>query len=102
MCFQWMSVALMQKFIPLARRRGVSKVARGRGGFVPTYERAGEPENMSPEWVRKRKGFIARHMAQGKKEAMWKDGEPTRRHLALMMWAYTPTPVRTVRYARTL
>lgn len=96
---QWMSVELMNKFVPLAQRLGVSEVARRAGGFVPTYRRAGSPKRMSDHWIDKRAGFVARHVAQGKKEGWWKDGEPTRRHLALIMWAYTPTPSKTLKYA---
>lgn len=99
---QWMPVDLMNEFVALAKRQGVSKVARGPGGFVPTYRAAGRPQNMSEAWVSKRRGFIARHVAQGQKEGWWKNGHPTRRHLALIMWAYTPTPARTVAYAERL
>ena len=32
------------------------------------------------------------------KERLWKKGQPSRRHLSLMMWAYTPTPARTMNW----
>lgn len=44
-------------------------------------------------WADKRDAFVTRHMAQVKAhgEPLWKDGLPTRRHLALIMWAYSPS-----------
>jgi hypothetical protein len=32
-------------------------------------------------------------------EPLWKDGVPTRRHLALIMWAYSPSPARLAKLA---
>jgi len=51
----------------------------------------GDPENLPEKWVRKRNGFVARHMAQMQNEPWYdENGMPTRRHLALIMWAYSP------------
>ena len=91
---------------PAAAARGVSKVARSPRGFVRAYEEAGgllgsmglESTTHQP-WAERRAGFIRRHRAQGRDEGWWESsarGErPTRRHLALMQWAYTPTPKKT-------
>lgn len=91
---------------PAAEARGVSEVARGQAGFVAAYEDAdGDPDALPDTWLRKRDGFVARHLAQlrGNNESAWQDdGEPTRRHLALMMWAYTPSPKRTQRWLESL
>jgi len=78
-----------------AARRGVSEVARSNRGFLRAYEAAGSARALSPEWRAKREGFIARHMVQASNEP-WFDsnGRPTRRHLALIMWAYSPQPSR--------
>lgn len=57
------------------------------------YQAAGSRNAMSPYWRRRRRNFIARHVAQMRKNGeAWYDasGRPTRRHLALLMWAYTP------------
>jgi hypothetical protein len=64
---------------------GVSEVARGRGGFLSAYKRAGgNPNRLSDAWRRKRHGFIKRHLAQYR-------ANPThRRRLALRAWAYEP------------
>ena len=82
---------------PLAAQRGVSKVARSNRGFMRAYEKVGSPQRLSDAWKRKRDGFIARHVAQAKASGeKWfqADGSPTRRHLALIMWAYSPVPVQ--------
>ena len=92
----------MDEFVPLAASQNVSVVARSARGFVRMYRHFGDPAKVPEAWQRKRAGFIARHVAQGKKEGFWKNGKPTRRHLALIMWAYTPTPVKTERYIESL
>jgi len=79
------------------RKLGVSKVARSPRGFLAAYRRAkGNPDKLSDAWDAKRSAFIKRHTAQVKKqgEKLWKDGEPTRRHLALIAWAYSPNASR--------
>jgi len=99
----FMSLRDVLAFEPLAKRRGVSEVARSAKGFMGQYKRAkGRPkalENMwysnTQSWMRRRNNFVKRHMAQIEKrgESLWeKNGNPTRRHLALIMWAYTPDP----------
>lgn len=94
-------------FEPLAQKKKVSSVARGPEGFLRQYEDvSGNPEALrsmpvrvektgGQTWMQKRNGFVARHMAQinNRGEPLWdKKGNPTRRHLALIMWAYTPDP----------
>jgi hypothetical protein len=73
--------------------RGVSTVARSNRGFLRAYEDAdGDPRALTNAWVRERDGFVARHRAQVQQrgEPLWEDGQPTRRHLALIAWAWTP------------
>jgi hypothetical protein len=90
---KFLTLRTIAKFEPLMRRLGVSEVARSRDGFLTAYREAGRQGNLSPYWLKRRDGFIARHMAQaiGNDEALFKaDGLPTRRHLALVAWAYSP------------
>lgn len=100
---------LLERIEPLASRKKVSKVARSPKGFLSAYKLAsGDPYAMGRDrfsgqlWSERRANFIRRHMVQAKRndESFWKKGEPTRRHLSLMMWAYTPTPTRTLRWIR--
>lgn len=91
-----LTLSTVEKFVPVAARKGVSEVARSSRGFVQAYRRAGgKLSAMSPEWQARRDAFIKRHRAQVtlRKEALFdKHGEPSRRHLALIMWAYSPQP----------
>ena len=92
---RYLSLATCHRWEPLAEALGVSEVARSSRGFLAAYESAGgRPERLSEWWRRRRDNFVARHVAQAKArgEPWWRDGEPTRRHLALLMWAYSPTP----------
>jgi hypothetical protein len=90
MSYRAMSYAAAHKWEPMAAKLGVSKVARSSRGFMRAYQRAGSFAKLPEKWKRKREAFIARHMAQGKKEQLWKNGKPSRRALALIMWAYMP------------
>lgn len=90
-----LSLTEVKRWEPLAASSGVSDVARGPSGFLTAYKRAGgRLDRLSEAWRAKREAFIARHMAQAKDERMFDDGLPTRRHLALIMWAYSPEAAR--------
>ncbi len=88
------------------KERGVSEVARSPRGFLTAYRKAGgRKERLSGWWQNRRDNFVDRHMAQVKKrdEALWDDdGRPSRRHLALIAWAYTPDKARVERYIKRL
>ena len=86
------SYASARKWEPEARKRGVSKVARSSSGFMRAYQRAGSWAKLSDKWKAKRNAFVSRHMAQARKnkEKLWTKGKPSRRALALLMWAYRP------------
>lgn len=92
----WLPLAVVEAAVPEAAQAGVSEVARGPNGFLGVYRAAGSPRAVPEAWRAKREGFVKRHMAQVKErgEPLWVDGAPTRRHLALVMWAYSPTPAK--------
>ena len=90
-----MPYAAAHRWEALAKAKGVSAVARSERGFMRAYERAGTWAKLDPRWKRRREGFIARHMAQASSEQLWKRDKagkmrPSRRALALIMWAFMP------------
>jgi hypothetical protein len=92
---RYLSISQIDKWIPTMRSQAVSEVARSPRGFLTAYRRAGgNPAKLSEWWRTRRDNFVSRHMAQVKLrgEPLWKEGRPTRRHLALIAWAYSPTP----------
>lgn len=92
---RFLPLSTIARYEPIARKRKVSEVARGPQGFLPAYKRAGSPGELPDYWRGRREAFIARHMAQVERrnEILWEvDGRPSRRHLALIMWAYSPDP----------
>ena len=101
----------VEKVEPIASLRGVSQVARSHAGFLAAYKlHSGDPYAMGRDgftgrlWAERRRNFIHRNeeAAKIRGEPWWRNGEPTRRHLALIMWAYTPTPQRTALWLKTL
>lgn len=90
-----LSLKTVRKFRTMAARRGVSSVARSKRGFLAAYAKAGgNLSKLSAFWKKKRAGFIKRHSAQMRKrrEPLFdQNGQPTRRHLALIMWAASPS-----------
>lgn len=97
MSHRFLPLSTIARYESLARKRKVSEVARGPAGFLPAYKRAGSSTKLPDYWRHKREAFIARHMAQveQRNEPLWGlDGWPSRRHLALIMWAYSPAAGR--------
>ena len=97
----WLDLDTVLAAVPAAAANGVSEVARSRRGFVAAYRDAdGDPaalardDHSGQDWRARRNAFVARHTAQGDAEGYWSGGAPTRRHLALVMWAYSPDPKR--------
>ena len=84
MTYRFVPLREVEQYVPLAKSLGVSEVARSARGFVTAYRRAGRPEKLSDRWIRKRHGFVARHLVQ------YSQHPTPRRWLALVMWAYKP------------
>ena len=93
----YLPISVIRGWVPLMKRRGVSEVARSPRGFLTAYRKAGgDPNRLTDAWHRKRIGFLKRHIAQAAGREPWFDesGYPTRRHLALIAWAFSPVPGR--------
>jgi hypothetical protein len=97
----FVSLADCELVEPIAAARGVAKWARGDPsvehvdeGFMAAYRKAaGRPDRLPGYWLHKREEFITRHMkqVQMRSEPLYKpDGSLTNRHIALIMWAYSP------------
>lgn len=103
----WLDLDTVLQAVKEARAVGVSQVAAGRGGFAAAFARAdGDPNALGVHrktgrsWRARRNEFVARHMAQAEQngEPLWIDGAPSDRHLALAVWAYSPSPARLRRW----
>ena len=91
----WLPLYLCEAVEGYAAKRGVSEIARSGRGFLTAYKVvSGEPAMLGRDphsgkhWTEVLRLFI--------NEQMWlsrRKGEvPSRRHLALAMWGYSPTP----------
>ena len=93
---KFLSWSTIRKWVPLMEALGVSEAARSSRGFLAAYlNTSGRADRLTHDWISKREGFIARHMAQmiANDEPLFDEqGVPTRRHLALIAWAYSPQP----------
>lgn len=97
--YPFLPLDVVERYVALAARRGVSEVARSPRGFLPQYREHGV-RGLDPWWRNRRENFVKRHMAQVSmrgEELFDADGQPSRRHLALIMWAYSPVPGRLAR-----
>lgn len=91
---RWLPLDLVLAFEPLARSFGVSEVARSPRGFLKQYRLVGgDPDRLSDYWRNRRNAFVARHWAQveARGEPLVVEGIPSRRLLALIMWAAAPS-----------
>jgi len=106
---RWLKLEAVEAAIPAMEAAGAAEVARGAkpskqtaSGFVDAYRLAeGDPETMAElpatsgqSWAERRAGFIARHLAQMRRDThhtgFRPDGTPTNRLLGLIAWAYVP------------
>lgn len=94
--YHYLSLKTVESWVSLMEELGVSEVARSPRGFVERYRSAaGRAGRLSDEWRRRREAFIARHASQlvQNDEPLYDEhGRPTRRHLALVAWAFSPDP----------
>ena len=118
----WVPLKDVIDSIPAMNKEKVSLVARGKKkssrtkeGFIEAYSMTkGSVRKMQTRltgqsdqtWGKRRDEFIARHLKQMRKndtyKSGWKpNGEPTRRHLGLIAWAYTPSPKRLKKWLKT-
>ena len=102
---KFLPLSTVEKFVPLMAELGVSEVARSPRGFLTAYREArGRSDRLVSYWWQKREAFIARHVAQLRQrgEPLFELGRPTRRHLALIAWAYSPSPRAVTTFTRRL
>ena len=99
--YAWMPLRSVLALVPLMEAEAVSEVARSPRGFLTAYRRAGgDPKRLGSDsysgqdWVKRRNNFVARHMGQilKRSEPLWVGSQPSRRHLALIAWGFTPDP----------
>ncbi|MCH9837236.1 hypothetical protein K0U83_16340 [bacterium] len=103
----WLPLHVAEACEPFASARGVSSIARSGRGFLSAYRVvSGEPAMLGfdphskKHWTEVRRLSVNRFLSAARKggEKMWlqRGGTitPSRRHLSLIMWAYTPTPNR--------
>jgi len=98
--FPYLPLSTVLAWEPVARAWKVSEPARGPGGFVAHYRKAGGDHRRLPlEWQLERDAFLGLHLGQieQKEDNHFFDLDdqlPTRHALGLVMWAYFPQPVR--------
>jgi hypothetical protein len=102
----WLPLYLASQAERHAARAGVSQIARSGRGFLTAYKLAhGDPNLLRRDprseqnWTEVRRRFVNRFLqgARSNREQWWLKSRqgvwrPSRRHLALVMWAHSPTP----------
>jgi len=87
--FRFLPPSTIEALLPLANELGVSS-----RGFASAYAKAGSHESLGEYWKAKRSATVARLLGAKNAGPMWKGNIPTRAHLVLIMWGYSPTPER--------
>jgi hypothetical protein len=93
--FPYLPIETVEDAVPFASHLNTVAKSRKPFGFTVSYRKAlGERGLMALTKRKKRDTFIRRQMGivRKRKEPLWKDGAPTRRHFSLIMWAFSPTP----------
>ena len=100
MPYPFLPVEAVETLVPTAKEIGISEIARSPKGFVPAYLAARDPDKLTAKWHRIRENFIRRNVeaAAAKGESWWVLNVPTKRHLALVMWAYSPDSERMLKF----
>lgn len=101
-----LSKATIKKLLPEIDDRKVSIVARGKRksratktGYLQEFF-FGNTKKLATKnqtYEERRLDFISRHLS-GPGPMWMKNGRPTRKHLALISWAYSPDPKRLAQY----
>jgi len=98
----WLSLADIERFVPLARNKRVVPKVRGRGGFLGVYRSCDGSRALMAQlkkgksarvtWEQARDREVRRRYQQmlERNQLLWENGQPTKAHLALIMYAYTP------------
>jgi len=98
---------IVVSLLPQMDDRGVSLAARGRipaataQGFTEIYLMGNidDPATIGTTYRQRRQNFIARHLRTG--APLWDgEGNPTRKHLALVAWGYSPDVPKMRRYLK--
>ncbi len=101
MKYPFLRRSIVIRMLPTIDRYKVSLVARGKRkskqtekGFTQVFLNGNSLDALATKnssWLEHRENFISRHLKGSGK--MWKkNGYPTRKHLALISWGYSPTP----------
>jgi len=101
MGWPYLPLAVVLAVEPHAADVGAAPKARGPDGFVRAYEAVmGDPTKLGltpkypKRWDDHRADQIRQQLGAAAhwKTPMWEHGVPTRRHLSLVMWGYSPDP----------
>ena len=105
----YLGKATIRRALPYMDYKKVSLVARGKRksrqtkqGFLQVYLSGKSLDSMATKnqtWKERRAAFIARHIKQTRR--LWdRNGQPTRHHLALVAWAYSPDAKKFAAWSR--
>jgi len=90
-------------YLPLMQKFGVSRVARGqqkstrtKQGFTEVFISGKSLNTLATKnetWTQRRENYLKRHLKGGKRTPLYNlDGSPSRYHLSLIAWAFSPDP----------
>lgn len=98
-------------YLPMIDKFGVSRVARGlqkstatNKGFTQVFlsnKSLSSRATKNETWDERRINYLKRHLKAGKRTPLYNlDGSPSRYHLSLIAWAFSPNPRGLKRYMK--
>tara|TARA_R100000231_G_scaffold137798_1_gene114791 strand:+ start:2986 stop:3357 length:372 start_codon:yes stop_codon:yes gene_type:complete len=98
-------------YLPMIDKFGVSKVARGiqkstatNQGFTQVFltgKSLSSKATKNETWDERRENYLKRHLKAGRQTPLYNiDGSPSRFHLSLIAWAFSPDTKGLKRYIK--
>lgn len=90
----FLPLRFVERWVVAAREENVAEARKGSGSFLAAYRRAkGRPERLTENWHEARERFLKKEIAAIKlsgEHLFDRKGRPTRRHLSMILWAFSP------------
>ena len=90
----FLPLRFVERWVKAAKEENIAEARKGNASFLAAYRRAkGRPERLTENWHEARERFLKKEIAAIKlsgEHLFDRKGRPTRRHLSMILWAFSP------------